>query len=159
MSSEFRLGRWIARSYRAAHVFMAERLREYGIGYGQFPFLAYVGRHDGECQETISRDLFYDKGTTARSLARLEAAGLVTRQVSPTDRRRHRVFITGRGRKALLRLDEVLDVWNSCLTEGLTAAEAAACRALMERVANNAQRCARDPVACGRCDCDRKGDA
>ena len=53
----------------------------------------------------LRRELDIDAGYVTRILARFEADGLVEKERSPTDRRRHVVSLTARGRLAFAMLD------------------------------------------------------
>jgi DNA-binding MarR family transcriptional regulator len=118
------IGRWVARIYRATHCFMADGLRDVQVGYGQFPFLLYLEKTDGACQEKISRDLYYDKGTTARALQKLEKSGLIRREICAADRRKLLAFISPGGRAVLRRIEDLLKQWQGILATGLSPDEA-----------------------------------
>ena len=133
------IGRWAARIYRATHCYMAERLRDAGIGYGQFPFLLYLSNRDGACQEEISRDLYFDKGTTARALQKLAAAGLIRREPCATDRRKVLASITPTGKKTLGLIEDLLEEWQGILTQGFSPLEAEGIRLNLMRCTRNAQ--------------------
>lgn len=73
-----------------------ERIAPLGpVGKGQIPFLAELFQGgDGVSQEDLAEKLHFDKGAAARSLAKLEAAGLVTRTVNPHNRRQMVITLT-----------------------------------------------------------------
>ncbi|WP_243838589.1 MarR family winged helix-turn-helix transcriptional regulator [Nitratidesulfovibrio liaohensis] len=73
-----------------------ERIAPLGpVGKGQIPFLAELFQAgDGVSQEELAEKLHFDKGSAARSLAKLEAAGLVTRTVNPHNRRQLVITLT-----------------------------------------------------------------
>ncbi|MEG6504827.1 MarR family winged helix-turn-helix transcriptional regulator [Nitratidesulfovibrio sp. 1201_IL3209] len=73
-----------------------ERIAPLGpVGKGQIPFLAELFQGgDGVSQEELAEKLHFDKGAAARSLAKLEAAGLVTRTVNPRNRRQMVITLT-----------------------------------------------------------------
>lgn len=73
-----------------------ERITPLGpVGKGQIPFLAELFQGgDGVSQEDLAEKLHFDKGSAARSLAKLEAAGLVTRTVNPHNRRQLVITLT-----------------------------------------------------------------
>lgn len=78
-----------------------ERITPLGpIGKGQIPFLAELFQGgDGVSQEDLAEKLHFDKGAAARSLAKLEAAGLVTRTVNPHNRRQLVITLTPQAEK------------------------------------------------------------
>ncbi|WP_353115065.1 MarR family transcriptional regulator [Nitratidesulfovibrio sp.] len=73
-----------------------ERIAPLGpVGKGQIPFLAELFQAgDGVSQEDLAEKLHFDKGSAARSLAKLEAAGLVARTVNPRNRRQLAITLT-----------------------------------------------------------------
>ena len=73
-----------------------ERIAPLGpVGKGQIPFLAELFQAgDGVSQEELAVKLHFDKGAAARSVAKLEAAGLVARTVNPRNRRQLVITLT-----------------------------------------------------------------
>lgn len=137
--TETYLGRWIARIYRATQSFMADRLRGTGIGHGQFPFLRFLARRDGVCQDEIARGLHFDKGTATRALQKLEKAGLVRRRGDAADARRQLVSLTARGRVLAGRIDGELGAWQGILTRGLPRPVQASLQQGLQHLAANAE--------------------
>lgn len=134
------IGRWLGRIYRAGHLHIAHALRDGRLSYGQYPFLLFINGHPGCSQDEIARDLFFDKGVTARAVARLIEAGLVTCTTCPCDRRRHQLTVTADGQQVLTRLRAVLSDWQEILFTGLSDEERVTLQTLLERVAANCHR-------------------
>ncbi len=130
--------KWFGRIYRATQIFIADQFRQMGMEYGPFQFLFCVRRLEGGTQEEIARDLFYDKGVTARAIHRLEELGLVRREASTEDRRCNRVFITPAGEEVLQRVKEAKSRWGKILTHGLSVGEKRQLREMLQKVAANA---------------------
>lgn len=132
------MGRWVALTYRATHAYMAERLRKFEIGYGQFPFLCYLNRCGTSSQEEIARALVFDKATTARAIKKLEGLGYVERKVCSADHRRYEVKVTEAGANVAREIKSILRDWNERLTSGFDSAEKKMAFELLVRISGNA---------------------
>ena len=90
----------VARLRRSA---FDEQARPMGLTRSQFSVLAHLGRHDeqGMNQSEIAAALEVGKVTLGGLVDRLEASGLVRRELSGEDRRIKRVRLTPKGRRAL----------------------------------------------------------
>lgn len=64
-----------------------QNARDLGLTRSQCQVLAHLARHDGIQQSTLAELLEVEPITLTRIIDRLEEAGLVERQVHPTDRR------------------------------------------------------------------------
>ncbi|WP_395673025.1 MarR family winged helix-turn-helix transcriptional regulator [Phenylobacterium sp.] len=73
---------------------------------GTFSALALIGANPGVSQTTLSREVGFDKATIVSILDGLERLGWAERRRSPSDRRRHALYITREGQKALDRLHD-----------------------------------------------------
>jgi DNA-binding MarR family transcriptional regulator len=91
------IGRDVSHLFRSIRNFMGRQLEPYGIGDAQFPFLMLLLHEDGISQEYLATALKCDRATSARSIARLEDAGYVSRVVDPDDKRAYKVFLTEQG--------------------------------------------------------------
>jgi MarR family transcriptional regulator, organic hydroperoxide resistance regulator len=83
----------------------AARVAEHGITMTQYFLLRQLWENDGQQQRDIARQLDVPEPALAALLDALEAAGLVVRKRSTSDRRRTHVHVTAAGnalRKPLL---------------------------------------------------------
>lgn len=71
---------------------------------GVFSTLALIAANPGLSQKTLSREVGFDKASIVAILDNMEARGWTRRQRSTTDRRRHHLFVTPEGAKALDRM-------------------------------------------------------
>ena len=112
-------GKWISCLYRMSQCYLERKLAPLGLHGGVFIFLMTLFQEDDLSQEELRERVFFDKGTTARALAKLESRGLVRREPDPGDGRIKRVRLTQRGRETEPKLREILDDWNSHQREGI----------------------------------------
>lgn len=132
------IGRWISLLYRYGQMYAGERLKDSGIGKGQYIFLNALYKQDGINQEELSDYLKIDKGTTAKALKKLEAEGFVRRTVSNDDRRSYQVFLTEKAASVKDAVRSTLISWRNILTDGFTEEEKELALELLERMGNNA---------------------
>jgi MarR family transcriptional regulator, organic hydroperoxide resistance regulator len=95
----------LARTHRA---FAGELLRELDLFPGQEIMLMALWEHGDQLQSELVQLLKLDPSTVAKSLRRLEDAGLVTRRTSQEDRRASIVSLTKKGKALESKVD---DVW------------------------------------------------
>ena len=92
----------VRKAARAITQLFDEVLQPTGLRSTQFPLLVAVALR-GEAPVTqLAEELVMDRTTLARNLKPLESQGLLTIEAG-TDRRRHLVRLTERGRQALAR--------------------------------------------------------
>ncbi|TFE27485.1 MarR family winged helix-turn-helix transcriptional regulator [Cohnella luojiensis] len=96
----------LARSHRAL---ASQLIRETGLFPGQEIILMQLFQQDGQSQNSLGRTLRLDHSTIAKSVRRLEEAGLITRNRSDEDGRVTIVSLTeaGRGFES-----KVLEAWS-----------------------------------------------
>lgn len=91
---------------RTAYVF-AEALRPLELRPPHFGVLTLIDSHPGTTQaELVTRSLI-DPSSMVAVIDELEDRGLAERRPHPSDRRKHAVHLTARGRKTLERAREV----------------------------------------------------
>jgi len=83
-------------------------LRELGLYPGQELLLMQLWDRDGQIQSDLVRSLQLDPSTVTRMVGRLEEQGVVSRAISPTDRRAVVITLTARGQSLQ---DDVRRVW------------------------------------------------
>lgn len=93
---------------RAHKAFAASMLRELGLYPNQELLLLELADVDRRSQSQLVKALMLDHSTVAKSLRRLEAAGLVARAPSAADRRAVDVSLTDKG-QALV--EQIRAVW------------------------------------------------
>jgi DNA-binding MarR family transcriptional regulator len=148
MAAPIPLARYTSRIYRYGQRFLDRRLVPLGLGSGQVGFLVLLYQGDGVSQVELAQELGFDRATAAQALARLEAAGYITRTVDDCDRRIKRVWLTGHARAMQAAFTTAVEEWSALLTRGLGEREQQQARALLEQLAANAEEAVR--VGCER---------
>ncbi len=121
-SSEFRIGFLVHDVSRLRQTVFDQAMKPHGVTRAQWWALAQLTRHDpagGMTQAELARVLGLGKVAAGAMVARLEAAGLVSRRPDASDRRLNRVYLTARGGRVLDRMIAVGRELNETLLRGL----------------------------------------
>lgn len=132
--------RYVGALHRFARRYFAAEMEKMDLPPVAFPLLMRLRHREGVSQEDLVNDFLVDKGTVARTLANLEDAGLVSREVDPDDRRIKRVSVTERGREVAEDLKAIARTWDGKLMEGFTPEEREQLLSYLARMKDNARR-------------------
>ena len=94
-------GHYIRRLQQIAVAVFLQETEAHGLTPVQYAALNQVERTPGVDQRTLARSIGQDTSTTASVIDRLEARGLMRRQVSPDDRRVRLLQLTDEGAAVL----------------------------------------------------------
>lgn len=133
-------GRYLGALHRFARRYFAVEMEKMDLPPVAFPLLMRLKHRDNVSQEDLVDEFLVDKGTVARTLANLEDAGLVTREVDPDDRRVKRVSVTDRGREVAGDLKAVARRWEGKLLEDFSEQEREQLLEFLARMKDNAKR-------------------
>jgi DNA-binding MarR family transcriptional regulator len=92
------LGYLVNRAARVMAHDLADRLRPFGIGIGQWAILLFLWAREGPTQAELAKVVAIEPPTMVRTLDRMVRDGLVTREADPRDARVTRIYLTERGR-------------------------------------------------------------
>lgn len=112
----------------------------------QFAALNAIHSHPGIDQATLAGRIAFDRPTIGGVVDRLEHKGLVTRVVSPRDRRAREVTLTPEGAQLLERLTPIVRALQSDILVGLDPAEQAQFLALAAKAAEGGNSLSRAPL-------------
>ena len=105
-----------------------------GIKLRQLTLLSYLRWGAPALQQQLCEALWIDPNNCVLLLNEMEDMGYVERRRDPSDRRRHIVDITGKGRKALDRAERAQEEIGDELLSPLTDEERATLQSLLSRV-------------------------
>ena len=131
------VGKYISIIHRTGSSFLSKEFSKFNIGSGQYMYLIHLYKNDGLSQEELTEILNIDKGTTAKSIKKLETEGFVMRVKDKNDKRINRVYLTP---KALEIKDEFLssiNAWENTLTSNLSYAEKEQSLTLLKKITYN----------------------
>lgn len=115
-----RIGFLLAQLGAHAGARFADRTKEIGLTPAQAGVLRLLGRQPGTNQRDLARRLGAVQSRVVVLVDGLEAAGLVVRERSTTDRRNYSLQLTDAGRATLARLRVIAEEHEADITDGLT---------------------------------------
>jgi len=116
-------GHLARRVQQLAVALFVQEVGEIGLTPVQYSALQTIANQPGIDQKTLAATIGYDTSTIAGVIDRLEARGLVARQVSPTDRRARQLSATEEGTATLSAVVPCMLQAQDRLLEPLTAPE------------------------------------
>ena len=131
------VGKYISIIHRTGSSFLSKEFSKFNIVSGQYMYLIHLYKNDGLSQEELTEILNIDKGTTAKSIKKLETEGFVMRVKDKNDKRINRVYLTP---KALEIKDEFLssiNAWENTITSNLSYAEKEQALTLLKKITYN----------------------
>lgn len=133
-------GRLISILYRKGQVYKNIYLRKHDITASEQPFMSALFYKDGVSQDILSRYLFIDKASTARTIQSLIKKGFVKKEKDKEDKRINRIYLTRKGKDCKDGILEVLDNWKDILTSDMSEEEKEIAYDYLERMAKNVER-------------------
>lgn len=125
---------------RCANLYRANSLKNSELGSCHHSYVIAVCRHPGITGEELSKLLCVNKSSVARNLSYLEEHGYIRREQSLSDKRAALCYPTEKLGAELPKVREILDSWNSLITEDLTAKESAEFLRLLDKIAGSARK-------------------
>jgi DNA-binding MarR family transcriptional regulator len=114
----------------------AERLAPLQLAPAHAGILLVLRQADGLSQQALGEKLGVFPSRLVELLDGLEERGLVERRASATDRRRHALYPTEKGREMLQQIDRVAGEHQDALCAALTEPERAQLAAHLRRIAD-----------------------
>ena len=136
--NEESIGKLVAILYRMGLNHTGKLFEPYGIGSGQFAFLAELFTEDRISQEKLASSCCCDKATVTRAMQRLESHGYVERKYSSEDGRVKLVYLTEKAQNFKPELFSILSNWTEILAQGLSSEERKLVINLLTRLVGNA---------------------
>lgn len=130
-------GKYVSAIYRHLQILIAEEMKPYRIGSGQYIFLTTISEREGITQKELSEALLIDKTTTAKAINKLEAEGYVKRVASQADQRCNLLYLTEAGHAVVPHVRERLRSLVGVSRQGMTDDEYLMLISLLQRVLSN----------------------
>jgi len=122
---------------RANFVRLHELLAKIGLYQGQPPVIFLLYEHDGLTQKEIGQALNLKPPTVTVMLKRMEVAGFLERRPDSSDMRISRVYLTDKGKKTRLELDNVFKQLEKECFDGFTIEERVLLRRFFIQIRDN----------------------
>lgn len=111
-----------------------------GLYVGQPQVLDYIRKNPGCTQTEIANALGVSAASIAFSTKRLQASGILMKQVNNLDMRRNKLYVTKEGLDALERFDESFRELNEKIFDGFSEDELRQLESFSDRVTGNLER-------------------
>ena len=134
-----RISGYISVLHRRALQFYNKFESETGLKGVQYPYIFFLGRHEGCRQDEIAEHLHVNKSNVTRQLEKLKCAGMIEVRRDPDDERVCRVYLTDKAKEARTEVDIAVDKWNNIITARLTQEEADCLKTLLDKALSSAK--------------------
>jgi MarR family transcriptional regulator for hemolysin len=132
------IGLYVTRTAKSLSRAFDDALAEAGGSLPAWLVLTSLAWGQHRTQRAIAADVGVEGATLTHHLNRMEAAGLVTRERDPENRRAHHVALTEAGRAEMASMLGAVQRFDRRLRATFTAEELATLRSLLQRLADNA---------------------
>ena len=129
---------FVKRAEQATQQAKERALRELGITPAQQQALTVLSEHEAITSAELARQCQVTPQTMTSTVNRLEAHGLLTREPHPVHKTLIELRLTRQGRGLFERADAKVAELDARLGTGLSAADLATLKSLLDRVAANA---------------------
>ena len=114
-----------------------EMLAGFGIHAGQDVLLYYLSRKDGQTISELVKNICVQHATISNMISRMEANGLISKLKDDRDMRVSRIYLTGKGRTAMNKIEKVWDSLEQQTIEGFLPEEEKKLKKLLQQVLRN----------------------
>lgn len=114
-SSEIPLGLMVSMIHRTHMIFINDKIKHMDITAGQIPFLMVLSREEGITQDELAAHFHIDKGVVARALRKMEDNDYLFREIDPSNRRKHLIYLTGKGKNTVPQIRDIYKEWEKSI--------------------------------------------
>lgn len=107
--------------YRNTQKYFDHALEPYHIGWGQLMFLFFINENEGITMQEVTRIGEVDKGTTTKSIQKLQEQGYVRAQQDENDKRVKRLYTTEKAAGMMNTLYELRNQYRTMVFQGIDA--------------------------------------
>lgn len=134
----YQITRVIADLSRSGVQYRTDRMLPYGLKSCHAMNLSQICSKPGISQDTLTRLRHADKSSIARQVASLEEDGFITRVPCSEDKRIMRLYPTEKALELLPTITEILEYWETLLTQDLSEEEKQVLLSLLARMQQRA---------------------
>ena len=124
---------------RISTMYRDDRLKGSELGACHHTYILTICKNPGISQDKLAQKIFINRSNVTRQLSYLEEKGYVERKQSPSDKRVQLVYPTEKAMAALSTVMEIVDDWNSYITEGFSEDELDCLSYMLDRILENAK--------------------
>ena len=125
--------------YRLTQKYFDKHLLPYGIGSGQMIFLLLINEHEGVTMQQLTLLGDFDKGTTTKSIQKLEEEGYIEIRTDEDDKRVRRLYTTKKTGEIINELYQIRNDLSNQLTQGINPESVDQQLAFLQKLTTNAR--------------------
>ncbi|MDR3291410.1 MAG: MarR family transcriptional regulator [Methanobrevibacter sp.] len=101
--------------YKGYNNYLIHRTQDLNITHGQIRFILLLKMNENPSQEEIAHHLLLSRGTTAKSLRKLDDENIIQRTVDPNNRRKYGVVLTDKGKEIAKKIEKIDEDWEKSI--------------------------------------------
>ncbi len=136
---EIMISKRIAKLYRSGVKYRCDTLSDLQIGGVTQSYLLFILQHPGYSQEQIAKTMLVNKSNVTRQLRLLEKEGYIEKCINDEDKRSLLVFPTKKALDIKGSLNEVVEMWEQIMLDGLSQDEIEQLKYLLDKSIKNAK--------------------
>lgn len=113
------------------------RLKDLGLTIGQPKILDYLKDHDGALQKEIAAACHIEPATLTSVLNGMEKAGLAVRKTANSNKKNSYIYLTDKGREAVLLLNREFQTIETKAFSGLSHSQVSECMEALKKIYEN----------------------
>lgn len=112
---EFLISDLITIIYKSYNNHLIRQIADLNITPAQIPFILELMYSKQASQDDLANKLFLSRGTTAKTLRKLDDEDMIERKVDMDNRRKYQVHLTEKGKEVATKVDEIDKDWEKML--------------------------------------------
>ncbi|MDR3222817.1 MAG: MarR family transcriptional regulator [Methanobrevibacter sp.] len=121
--------------YKGYNNYLIHRIQDLNITHGQIRFILLLKTNENSSQEEIAHHLLLSRGTTAKSLRKLDDENIIQRTVDPNNRRKYGVVLTDKGKEIAKKIEKIDDDWEKSIYKNFKEDDKEIIRDLLKEIA------------------------
>lgn len=123
--------------YRLSQMFIAHKMRAYGLNQTQIASILFIAERDSVQQHEIAEYFALDKGTVSNMIKKLKSNGFINKQADPYDKRASVIRLTYKSTLLLGHIKEANIELRNGLFRGFTDADIKTILKSLDRMKDN----------------------
>lgn len=124
---------------RGSYLFLERKLKKYEIGMPEQLIMMFLNKVESSNQDSIAKYFKIDKGSIAKTIAKMEKKGLLYREQNRNNRRENTITISEKGRSLGSDMESIMNEWNEGMFQGFSETEIIQFKKMLEQVAENVE--------------------
>lgn len=128
----------ISTIYRYGSIYVRKKIKGYDLSQIDYIFLVFLSQNYCINQDYLCEFLLIEKGTIAKSAAKLEERGYIYREISESDKRKKIIHLSDSGKDLVKEINIAIKEWDNLCLSNFTDDEKNQYKYLNEKLSKNA---------------------